>query len=633
MPFEVGLVSQDWDMPVDAYNCQLRVVVVEANPLRRTTLINKLRHQFSAVVAAEGVGAALLEDAARLVREACCHVAVVTHDPVDLHDPTANLDALREQLAPAGVVICAVQPNDRLAFLAGRHTLEYVRCDDPASDLCAAVEARGRLGCKCDLQAHWPGADPEGGTGFAASTAERLKLAASEVSPEHLYDLLGRLFPQAEEVTLKPLHTLNTATLVASVVRQSVVLLASERRPGFDTERIPAVIKIGPRAQIVQERQNYERYVDGWLMQNRLARLEDDAQLWHLGAIVYAFLGADPGDMVPFRTYYLKSPARSVLGVLRQLFAETCRKWYANEREQVVGTPLYELYEEKLGLRDRMQDRLDMRNSLLRFPGIDEALPNPGLWAVDIGRRVTNGDPTTCITHGDLHADNFFVDRSQQAWLIDFGQTGYSHALRDFVELEADIKLRLTDFRQEQLAGLLALENGLLAGERLDDPLLPPAAVAANPRLLKAFTVIAGLRHLAAAVSGVTDTREYLEALLYESLFMSTLRRLHEAVRQRAYFSAALIARRLRNGVAPDGEPDGGPAVPTFDVKALADLSPTERQRAAEDHHKHLTICVETLDVLGALYGNARLPAGLDAGRRRVRQALLHAEQLRQTIG
>ena len=75
---------------MDAYNCMLRVLVVEANPLRRTTLINKLRHQFSAVYAAEGAGEALLEDSERLVREACCHVAVVTHDPADPFDPTAN---------------------------------------------------------------------------------------------------------------------------------------------------------------------------------------------------------------------------------------------------------------------------------------------------------------------------------------------------------------------------------------------------------------------------------------------------------------------------------------------------------------------------------------------------------------
>jgi len=64
---------------VDAYNCQLRVLVVEANPLRRTTLINKLRHQFSAVFAAEGEGEVLLAEAARLVREAPGVVRVEEH--------------------------------------------------------------------------------------------------------------------------------------------------------------------------------------------------------------------------------------------------------------------------------------------------------------------------------------------------------------------------------------------------------------------------------------------------------------------------------------------------------------------------------------------------------------------------
>ena len=68
---------------------------------------------------------------------------------------------------------------------------------------------------------------------------------------------------------------------------------------------------------------------------------------------------------------------------------------------------------------------------------------------------------TTCVAHGDLHADNFFVDSTHMTWLIDFEHTGRTHALRDFVELEADIKLRLSAYPDDDLGGLAALERGL----------------------------------------------------------------------------------------------------------------------------------------------------------------------------
>jgi hypothetical protein len=129
-------------------------------------------------------------------------------------------------------------------------------------------------------------------------------------------------------------------------VRQSVVLLASERRPMVDTGRIPKVIKIGPRDEIARERDNYARYVEGWLQQNRQARLEDFVSLWHLGAITYAFLGVSPNDMAPFRAYYLRAGAQDVLIAMRQLFLETCHNWYSREREQVSGTRVFELYDE-----------------------------------------------------------------------------------------------------------------------------------------------------------------------------------------------------------------------------------------------------------------------------------------------
>lgn len=583
-----------------AYNCTLRVLVVDADPLRRDRLIGKLRQRFQDVFAAEGQGPQLLEDAQHKVLALRCHAAVVVPALAEAAGWEVELDRLAVWLAPAGIVICALRPDDRLAFLAGRRGMEYVRYNDPPSDLCAAVEACGRQGCRCQLRVSWPHED------FAATVAQKLKKQPDEVRLEHLHDLVGRIFPQAESVELTLLETLRGTALIGPAVWRAVVLLASERLPLTEARRIPKVLKIGPGEEIAREVRNYRRYVDGWLLQNRQAWLERHARLWHLGAVTYAFLGVSPQEMVPFRQFYLHSQAPEVLEVLRQLFTETCRNWYQKEeRQHIEGVRLFELYDEPLRLQKRMEDRLDTASAALTFPGIPRPLPNPALWALDVGRRSVSEHITTCITHGDLHSDNFFVDRSRQAWLIDFEHTGPSHALRDFVELEADLKLRLTAVSPVDLSALAALEHSLLLGEALTDGLIPAAAVAGSPHLLKAFQVVAGLRHLAHIATGVTSLREYQHTLLYETLFMATLSRLHPHVRERALCSAALIAEHLRNGAGP---PPAREALPRLELDALPRQPQPEAAARLEAYQSYLRICQQSLEIQQSVYNGQPPP-------------------------
>jgi hypothetical protein len=580
---------------VSEYNCQLRVLVVESNPIRRNSLLKKLQRRFPDVYAADGEGDALVRDARQQVDARRCHVAVIVPEADDPTDPLTDLNALMNLLAPAGIVICAIRPDDRLAFMAGRLAMEYVRYEDPPSELWAAVEARGRQNCQCHLQVQWPQEE------LAANVASKLKMDEGEVTAEHLYDLLGRMFPDAGRVTLRPLPALTTTTLIASAVRRSVVLWASEQHPMAETERIPKAIKIGPVDEIELEVRNYQRYVDGWLLQNRQARMENHARLWHLGAITYTFLGLTPNDMVPFRSFYLKRSAREILLVLRQLFLETCRNWYTKERNVVTGMRLFELYDTPLQLQTRLEERADTVNAHQSFPDVPFPLPNPALWALDVGRRADSQPVTTAITHGDLHCDNFFVDRSRQAWLIDFGQTGPGHALRDFVELEADIKLRLTPFHPSENPALVALERALLAPTTINGPILPPPELAGDQRLRKVFQVITGLRHLASQATGVVDATEYYQALLYETLFMGTLRRLHDSVRDRARLSAALVAERLKQPPEAAASP---PAVPQFTADHLRGLAHHDAAQQLITHGHYVQSCLDALNAQGCVYNS-----------------------------
>jgi len=66
------------------------------------------------------------------------------------------------------------------------------------------------------------------------------------------------------------------------------------------------------------------------------------------------------------------------------------------------------------------------------------ALPNPLHW---LARDEATVMPVCrSITHGDLQADNILMNDAGDCWLIDFYRTYPSHILRDFVELETDIK-------------------------------------------------------------------------------------------------------------------------------------------------------------------------------------------------
>ena len=596
----------------------LRVLIVDNNPRRREQLVHNLsQHDFTLFVA-QGEGQALLADARHKVMENFCQVAVVTPRLLNPADPEdfSGL-GLGQQLAPAGVVIFAPDTDDEIAYRAGLMHMGYYRQGHPIERLIEAVvqQAQHR-----QIRIEWPVTD------FHRHVAEALKIKERQVTTDHLQDLLGRTFPEAIRLVLKPLPSLETAALAATPVRRAVVLWAQEHRPLTNTLFTPKVVKIGTKDHIEREVVNYKRYVEGRLRQERQARLEGHALVWHLGAIAYAFLGTSPGELDSFRRYYTQRTPPQVLAVLRRLFTDTCHAWYHDERHTLPQARLYDLYNEALDL-DNHLNRLDREHYRLAFEGLPEDLPNPALWAIREGRETAFERVTTCIAHGDLHGDNFFVDKGDMTWLIDFEHTGPAHALRDFVELEADIKLRLAQYPADDLPALAALERSLLTGQTLGAMLLPAWEVLQHPGLYKTFQVIAGIRHLAHLATGVTRLPEYYHALLYETLFMASLTRLRQAVRERALLSAALIVERLtaRTGLLRRG----GRLVPRLDTGLLQDPTRPARAMVAE-HQKYLRACYQTAELQQALYEPEPPPPELLAGIAEIRQeaARLGAAQL-----
>ena len=599
---------------------KLRVLIVDFNEDRRNALRESLRQYGCQVIIAEGEGKALLLDAQKKAMEHFCHVAVIVPRLLRPADP-ADFSGLElgPQLAPAGIVIYASKPDDAVAYKAGRRQMGYVvRPRDSIQKLVAVIKEQAK---RRQLHVDWPQKD------YHRTIANTLKIDADRVNPDDLRDLLGRVFPNAIAVELRELPRLQTGELAATPVRRAVVLWARERRTYTNTYLTPKVIKIGTREHIEQEVDHYTQYVESRLLQDRQARLEGHGMLWNVGAIAYAFLGASPESLTPFREFYTQKTAREVLAVLRTLFGEICHNWYYDEREQTPNSSLYLLYDEQMGLTEHLR-RFDQESYRLRFEGVAGELPNPALWVQREGHKVTLPEITTCVTHGDLHGDNFFIDQSESAWLIDFEKTGRAHALRDFVELEADIKLRMTRYPADDLPALAALERALLQRRKFTGMLLPTPDILQEPALYKTFQVIAGLRHLAHVVTGITDLQEYRHALLYETLFMATLNQLRESIRRRAALSAALIVDRMTRRTGLLSRDTG---LLTLNREQLDGQSRAHAAALLERHQKYLSACYMTAWLQTEPYDGTP-PTELTAGLKRIEQETNRLSEIRKTL-
>ena len=599
-------------------NASIRVLIVDTNAARRATLSENLIQEHFEVHIAEGESDGLIEDALAKFMKYYCHVVVIVprlRNPADPEDLSGI--EVGPRFAPAGIVIYSPEADDQIAYRAGWERMGYVRHLDSRQRLATAIEDQAR---RRPFKIHWPQDDLEG------LVVSALRMEPGQVTMEDLRILLGQVFPKAKGVALKPLPGMETSMLAATPVRRAMVLWTQENR--LSTNYLtPKVTKIGTRERIEREVDHYNEFVDSRLLQDRQARLEGHALLWHIGAIAYTFLGASPDELLSFRNYYIQNDPPTVLRVLRQMFIHTCQNWYSDQ-SPAESPRLYDLYAVALDLEEHLP-RFDQNEYRLSFPGVAEDLPNPALWIVREGRDIEFPDLKRCVSHGDLHSDNFFVDNSELVWLIDFEQTGLAHVFRDFVELEADIKLRLTQFAPDDLSGVAQLERALLTGTRLTSMLLPPPELIAQPALYKAFQVISGIRHLAAIATGVDNLQEYTLALLYETLFMSTQHRLRETIKERARLSAALIVDRLTRRTGLLGRAQGTP-IPRLDTARLQQPGAQTRQ-LLDAQQAYLVACFRSAELQAGLHPGEP-PAELSEGLKAIQQEGQRLQRIREHV-
>ncbi|MBI1761403.1 MAG: TIR domain-containing protein [Acidobacteria bacterium] len=275
--------------------------------------------------------------------------------------------------------------------------------------------------------------------------------------------------------------------------------------------------------------------------------------------------------------------------VVSYLFQVSCKNWYGGKRRLAKNErePLDRLYRGYLNLLDEphvaelknqfgqlaQQQTLGNSSMFLLKDGHLQVqiadrqqiiLPNPVLFALEEHSSKARRDffpppAQVAITHGDLHSGNIVVGDAERIWLIDFYKTGWGHILRDFAELESDIKFTL--LQSNSLRERYDLEEALLTPKSLREPIVG-LLKHPTPVQTRALETIQHLRSLACQLTDVEKVHEYHIALLFLALkrmigFTSAdSAKPSESIAQyHALLSAAMICERLQTAARKANSP------------------------------------------------------------------------------
>lgn len=531
-----------------------RILIVDNDPGTRKAVkeVFELRYE---VHTAEGSREELLSDARRLLARHSFHLAILDlrlwndNDPEDWSGFDLASEIARDYPWVSCMFLTGYGNFDVAKRALEQQIVQSITLKEKGvKELVATVDElfAHRIKCAWDQEKKWQGKQDWLAARRSLSDLDWGESSVDEFLDSEFHEALARLFPEATHLHLR---RIGDAPSSLSVKLGNSLLLRVTPRLGTEWLQ-EVVVKIGRREAVRREIDSYDRYVKNRMAGYRYADQKAHALTAHLGGIVYALIDTDMDHWSTFKDYYQKpeTTGADVNAVLDRLFDHLLSSWYSNATTEHYN--LWQEYGQALDLERRLR-ALDWGDEpTLRFPGLSRPLPNPLPW---LARYSDNSDMLASqhIIHGDLHSRNIFVGDDQGVWLIDFERTGPGHAVRDFVELETDIKFGLTELDSAELPLFFKLECALLSHSRdqwWHGAVRAPESVRRDPRMRRAFSAIAELRRLAANQSRYPDFRDYYWGLLLHTLAMATLGPISKQARSRCKLSAALICDRLGDG-------------------------------------------------------------------------------------
>jgi CheY-like chemotaxis protein len=530
---------------------QRRILVVDNDPQVIQSVPFNLRMAGYMVLTANNV-----EGALNLIRREIIHLAIIDIRLRDEEEEEySGFDVARQLPKYIPCIIYTAyedKPNIKMALQqVGAKDIIDKRDLHAAEHLIAAVHnlfaTEVKLNFNLEIQ----------GTLDFATLARSIRVPAltglSNPTADDVENVLRRLFYSANKVQISFLLQPEVAPTPS---QSGAVLIAA--RPRFEHGwAMPMVVKFSDKEEIEHEAQNYD-LIEPFLGWKRRPEMRGAAYSRRIGGLIYSFI--DTGNLNEIRTFddiFLHESTERIVELLRQFFSQTFRDLFQNaERRSLNLTELYtgalRLTYEKLREAVASFHPEALNEPQLRFKALRGVHLNPLTWIVRDGKfRHLEVISRYCLCHGDLHGRNILVDSNDRFWLIDFARVAPSHALRDFAELETDIKYYLLP--EADLQMLLAFEQALLAPRTFQDA--PPLGIFTNENLAKAYRVVLGLRQIAADLLDLDgDMREYYQALLFHTLTVLRLGHISNTKKEHALLAASLICQRIDIWPAPLGD-------------------------------------------------------------------------------
>ncbi len=517
-----------------------RVLIVDNNERIRRTYERMVAIWEYEPVVALGVGEALLENAKYLASEKRVQFAIVDMRLLDdLDDEDTSGIYLVPQLAPALCMVVSAGGDVRTAQLSNDYGAIFIGKDDGPEALKTRLEnyAQYRSAKKRNLMI----GPPE----ILQSAINTLEKYVGPPYQDQILDTLSLLFPRARSLRLEHLNQNPQRPSSSGAPRPKSVILRV-----YEDDRQPVIVKLARKHKIALESQKYESFIDGRLVGNYRPIMLDSVMLWDLGGIKIMNVGSKAR---PFSQIAKLESAENTRLCLERFLGTVWSDLY-EKAEPREGQSLIELYCNVWGKewidRAAALNHFDPASVMGKETWETMGAPHPIHWffenvAGKTGKDISRlGRTYTAITHGDLHGDNLLVDEQYNAWVIDFERSGEGHVLQDFIELESDIINRLHCGPENNgLFSLLCLaiaQPRELGAQPAYLPDLP------DPEMHKALQVIGAIRQLAAKHTPVTDAREYLLGLFFNTIFRATLIESGQsACQHRALMLGSILAYRL----------------------------------------------------------------------------------------
>lgn len=243
---------------------------------------------------------------------------------------------------------------------------------------------------------------------------------------------------------------------------------------GATGSTVPTVLKLGDTKQIEREIEAFQRYAKWLLPHDMRVDIVGKGTIGERAALCYAFALGGQDKVEPAAEALRRGNRKVIDTVIKFLFQTDRQAWYrvtddtgAKLKSFVSNIPEYP------GKKDDWRAQC-FEATLQRIADAEGLTHTKNDGRMEIGRhRFGELRPTLrtlpdvkvpkCICHGDLNANNIFVNKNNIA-LIDFEQTGPHHIFRDFISFESSVRSLYapTGGRTASFDDLLDLEIALL---------------------------------------------------------------------------------------------------------------------------------------------------------------------------